>query len=578
METFNIYTQVQSELKDFFQTKIKVGGATKDGKVVGGYEFSQWELLQTIEYMDASKFLAGDRDSEGQQKFYLNMATFRRETASKNIDIDLANFKFIPEESQSELPAIIARKKFRKWAKEAGLSEMLNDTVDRYPKYGSIVMKKVGKEVEVVPLLQLRNQQDAKSLKDANYVIIEHPNLPRHELEEKKGWDLSNLDLKFNDTVTIYERYGYVPRALKNSDKGEVRVEGNDRVYAMVILALDKTKGGNGAILFVEECECPFVEAHYSRQDGRWLGIGEMEKQIENQAARNMVFNLRKKSLAWSAKNIFQTADDTIVNNLVKEVRDGDILKVSTPNGVFRVDTQTRASGDYNSVDQLIEENANQRSFTFEAATGEAFKSGTPFRLGALLTNSVNSYYDKKREQLGIFWKNVITEFWLPMWLKQTEEEFTEGVCDTEEGYEELRQAKKEMIKADAIIQAILKGVPVEPEGLELLAEATLKNVKTDYYRMTKDDIRNMKYRFDIDVTGESIDVAQKVETLTTLYQTQAQMGDIEGAKATIKRIMILTGEKIPKATQIAAQTSANTGMGGTPTQMPTGGETPTTI
>ena len=572
METFNIFTQVQSELKDFFEKKIKIGGATKDGRTTGGYEFNQWDLLQDIEYMDASRFLSGDRDSEGQQKFYLNMATFRRETASKNIDIDVSNFKFIPEESSSEFGAIIARKKFRKWAKDEGLSEMLNDTVERFPKYGTVVMKKAGKTIEIVPLLQLRNQQDAVSLKEASFATIEHPNLAYHELEENKGWDLSGLELKFNDTVTVYERYGYVPRSLLKSDKGQVTIgKEDDRVYAMTIVALDHTKGGSGAILFVEECECPFIECHYGKQDGRWLGIGEMEKQLENQSARNMVFNLRKKSLAWSAKNIFQTQDDTIVNNLVKEVRDGDIVKVSTPNGIFRVDTQTRAAGDYNSMDQLIEENSNQRSFTFEAATGEAFKSGTPFRLGALLTQSVNSYYDSKRERLGIFWKNVILDYMLPTWVNETEKEFVEGVCDTEEGYDELRQAKREMIKSDAIIQAIIKGEPVVPEALELLADATLENTKTDYYRMTKDDIRKLKYRFDIDVTGESVDIAQKVETLTTLYQAQAQMGDTEGAKATIKRIMILTGEKIPKVSaSTATPNMAGQGMAGAPTQMPT--------
>lgn len=570
MENFNIFGQVKSELKDFFEKKIKIGSAVVDGKEIGGYEYSQWELLQTIEYMDNSKFLSGDRDSEGQQKFYLNMATFRRETASKNIDIDVSNFKFIPEEGSSEFSSIIARKKFRKWAKDRGLSKLLNESVDRFPKYGTIVMKRVGREVEIVPLLKLRNQQDAKSLEDASYVIVEHSNLQRHELEEKKGWDLTQLDLKFNDTLTVYERYGYVPRSLLKSEDGEVKTDSDERVYAVAIIALDHVKKGGGAILFIEETDCPFIEEHYSRQDGRWLGIGEMEKQIENQAARNMVFNLRKKSLAWSVKNIFQTQDDTIINNLVKEVRDGDVLKVSTPNGIYRVDTVNRAAGDYNSMDQLIEENSNQRSFTFEAATGEAFKSGTPFRLGALLTNSVNSYYDKKKEQLAIFWKDVILNYWIPTWEKETEEEFIEGVCDTEEGYEELRGAKKELIKAQAIIRAIIEGAEVEPEGLELLADTTLKNAKTDYYRMTKDELKNMKYRFDIDITGESIDVAQKVETLTTLYQAQAQMGDIEGAKATIKRIMILTGEKIPKASSSNVN-MAQQGMGGTPTQMPTG-------
>lgn len=559
METFNIFSQVQEELKDFFTKTIKIGEAVVDGRPTGGYDYSQWETLKTIEYMDGSKFLSGERDSEGQQKFYLNSAVFRREVATKNIDIDLKNFLFIPEEDQSEKGVIIMRKKFRQWAKEHGLSEMLNDSGERFPKYGTIVGKRVGKKIELVPLMTLRNQQDAKSLKDASYVIQEHT-LTKHELSKYKDWDTSNLDLKFNDSITVYERYGYFPRALLKSDKGEVKVD--EAVYGVVFVALDKGKNG-ASILFAEETDCPFLEKHYARQDGRWLGIGEMEKQIENQAARNMVFNLRKKSLAWSAKNIFQTQDDTVVNNLVKEVRDGDILKVSTPNGIFKVDTASRASADYNALDQLLEENSNQRSFTFEAATGESMPSGTPFRLGALVSNAVNTYYDKKREQLGLFWKDIIYEFMLDSFLRQTPDEFTEGLADTEEGFEELREAKKDWALGKMILQNVLADKPVDIEAMKADIEERLAKIPRDYYKVTKEELKNLKYKFDIDVTGESINVPQKMETLTSLYQIQVQQGQLELANATLKKIMILAGEKMPRQTM---QPQAMQGMGQAPT------------
>jgi len=568
METFNIYSQVQAELKDFFTKKIKIGEAIVDGRPTGGYEYSQWDTLQTIEYMDGSKFLSGERDSEGQQKFYLNTAVFRREVATKNIDIDLKNFLFIPEEDKSEKGTIVVRKKFRKWAKDNGLSEMLNESGERFPKYGTLVGKRVGKEIELVPLMKLRNQQDAKTLKDASYVIQEHT-LTKHELEDYKDWDISNLDLKFNDTITVYERYGYFPKALLNSDKGEVIAD--EAVYGVVFVALDK--GIHGAtILFAEETECPFLEIHYAKQDGRWLGIGEMEKQIENQAARNMVFNLRKKSLAWSAKNIFQTQDDTIVNNLVREVKDGDILKVSTPNGVFKVDTATRASVDYNSLDQLLEENSNQRSFTFEAATGESMPSGTPFRLGALVSNAVNTYYDKKREQLGLFWKKIIYEFMLDSFIRQTPEEFTEHICDTEEGFEEMREAKKDLLIGKMILQQVLERKPVDMEAIKTAVEMGLSKISKDYFTMTRQEIKDLKYTFDIDITGESINMPQKMETLTSLYTAQLQQGQLEQANMTLKKIMILAGEKMPRQTAQPqmAQMGGQMGQPQQATQMPT--------
>jgi hypothetical protein len=324
---FNIFQQVKEELDDFFTQKVKIGSAVVDGITKGGFDYSQWETIENIEFVDNSKFINGEKDKEGQTKFYLNTASFRKEVASKNIDIDVKNFNFVPEEGQPEYGAIIARKKFKRWAKDNGLSDKINDTVDRFPKYGTIVAKRIGKELEIIPLSKLRNQQDAKCLEDASYVIEEHTDLNIHELIEYKDWDLSDLKLKWNDKTTVYERYGFVPASFYKSKGGKSDKDDDEAVYCLTVVTLDKSKDGKtgGALLFMEETECPYVERHYARQDGRWLGIGEIEKQIDNQAARNMVFNLRKKGLAWASKNVFGSSDDTLVNNLSMQVRDGDV-------------------------------------------------------------------------------------------------------------------------------------------------------------------------------------------------------------------------------------------------------------
>ena len=559
METFNIFGQIRGELDYFFNKKIKIAETIlPDGKRKGGYYYSQWETLQNIEFVDNSKFITGDKDSEGQTKFFLNTASFRKEVASKNIALGVKNFNFVPEEGQPEEPVIIARKKFRKWAKDNELSEKINETEDRFPKYGTIVAKRCGDEIEIVPLTKLRNEHDAKCLDDSKFVIEEHAEMDISEMEEYPDWDLTQLDLKWNETVTVYERYGRVPiEFFNNHSKTQKPEKKNGSVYCMVIATLDKGVDGGGAVLFIEETESPYIEKHYAKQDGRWLGIGEIEKQIDNQAARNMIFNLRKKALAWSAKNIFQYGDDTLVNNLVMQVKDGDVLK-STPNSRFeRVDTTNKANVDFNSIDSLVENNSNQRSFTFEIATGETMPSNTPFRLGAILDNSVSKYYDKKREQLGLFWKQIVFDFMIPQWIEETEEEFIEGVLDTEEGFDELRRAKRELLITQGIVNAVLAskhGEEIDVEAIKNEVDDKLSKINRDYYKMTKKEIKDLKYRLDLDITGESIDMPKKMETLTNFWSTQMKEGDIEGAKATMRRILMLAGEKMPASSKSSKQ------------------------
>jgi len=562
METFNIFSQIESELTDFFRTKIKIASAVIEGQVMGGFKFNQWQTLQNIEFIDNSQFINGVKDREGNTKFYLNTASFRKEVASKNIDIDVKNFLFVPEEGQPEYGAIIARKKFKKWAKDHGLSDLLNDSVDRFPKYGTIVAKRVGKNITITPLGKLRNQQDAKSLATATYVIEEHTDMSRQDFEEYPDWDLDELDLpEFDSTATAYERYGYVPAKWFKKNGGTTSKNDNESVYCICVATLTKSKKGAkaaGAILFLEECECPYIERHYARQDGRWLGIGEIEKQIDNQAARNMIFNLRKKSLGWAAKNLFGSSDDTEVNNLSRQVKDGDVLKLTSKDSMWRIDTVTKAVGDYNSMSKEVEENSNQRSFTFEVATGEALPSGTPFRLGAMLSNSVNTYYDKKREVLGLFWKDIVFTLMIPNWIRDTEEEWIEGVFDTEEGFDELRAAKEECLVTEAIVNAVIDGKPVDIPTIRNVVKAGLARVSRDYYKMTKKELRLLKYRIDLDITGESIDIPKKIETLTTLYQAQIQVGDTEGAKITMNKILPLTGEKTVKSLTTPPPTNVN--------------------
>jgi hypothetical protein len=284
---------------------------------------------------------------------------------------------------------------------------------------------------------------------------------------------------------------------------------------------------------------------HYKKLAGRWLGEGEVEKNFGNQVARNMIFNLRKRALAWSSKNIFQSMSDEVANNLVREVKDGDVLKIEANGALTRVDTVNRSNADAGAIDTAVEENANQRSFTFESATGENLPSGTSFRLGAMMTNTVQSYYKLKRQKLGLFFTRLVTEDLIPIFERDNKEAGKVGFFDGEDGFDTLRMAKKEYMKGQILVEKVLKG---DFEGLDTLTEQVdlLLSLKTsDFYSFEENYWKNLKYQVAIEVTGESTDVVKKMETLTTLYTSMVQTGN-PNAESVLKRILALTGEKMP--------------------------------
>ena len=435
MTNYNIFAQVLKEVGEF-EKPIKIADSKEDSENVKflqesgkGYMFSQKDTLNLIDLYDNSKFEKGSRDSEGQDKIFLNIGNFRRKVASKQIRLGVKDYLFIPDDYESIWKAWFMARQFKVWSRENNQGELINELEENFPKYGSVVTKKVGKKVERVNLKTLINTQDAKSLKQAvltgGYVIESH-NYSKFELKKFKDWQTKDLDVKSGQKKTVYERYALTPRWVVDKFEGKT-TEDEDEVLTMAILTAEVNKKDDavGHILYAQEIsedDFPYEEEHWDKQDGRWLGIGEVENQFENQFAKNLSANLRRRSLLWAAKKIFQSTDESIQRNLVKDVKDGQVLHIAPNGNITQIDMASRHLADFNLMDQAIEENANQKSFTFESATGEQPPSGTPFRLQYMLSNAVTSHFDAMKEKLGLFLIRSYYNQIIPIFKKETKE------------------------------------------------------------------------------------------------------------------------------------------------------------
>lgn len=549
---FNIHSQIKKELEDFFSQKIHIAGTSQDdgarylaskGK---NYEFSQWDTINLIDLYYNSKFESGEKDSENQRKLFLNICKFRADVAAKQIDLDVKNFNFIPENGSSVWGAWLMSKEFAQWTKENYFGELINTCVENFPRYGWVVLKKVRNQLEFVPLQTLRNQQDAKSLQTASFVTIEHPDMTLADMEEMGGWDTSKLDMEFGQKTTVYERYGHIPLKTYKEYKKEKILDGDDKksIDCLVITATDiKDEKGDGVILFMEKIrERPFVEVHWSKQHGRLMGIGEIENQFENQVGANMSFNLYRRQLLWSSKKIFQSPDEGTAKNLVRDVKDGDVLQISPNGNITQVDMGNRAGADFANFSSILEKNSDQKSFTYEVATGESLPSGAPFRLGVLLSNAVNSHFDLKREKLGIFFKKAIMELVLPEWKKQASKEHFVSFTDGEEGFTLLKNMILVSNIKKALISALTKGVLADMDQLKQFYSEQIASERHLFVRVLEDFYKDIEAKVILTVTGEEVDLPKKIETLTNLYTQMLQAGDPRAPRV-LARILSYTGE-----------------------------------
>lgn len=553
--TFDIFGQIASELKEFSQDKVHIAGTNSgdDAKYLSrktaGYDFSQWETLNTIELYYNSKFESGLLDSEGQRKVFLNICQFRADVASKQVDLDVKDFVFVPELGASEWPAFFLNKKFRLWAKDNGFGQLINDCVTDFPKYGSVVVKRVGNTFERVPLMTLRNPHDAKDLKTARFVIEEHKDMTMDEIKAMKAWDTKNLGLKYGDKATVYERYGTVPLAFYKQYNGEkvTQADYEESIDCLCIATLDgkkePTKNYTGNILFLEKVtERPYEEAHWKRQDGRWLGIGEVENQFENQIMRNMTANMRRRGLLWSAKKIFQSRNSDVAKNLVRDVKDGDVMNIGANGEITQVNMNTQNLAEFQSTEDVWEKNSDQKSFTFEVATGEALPSGTPFRLGVVLSNAVNSHFALKRENLGLFFDRLIMNQLFKVFQKENKKEHNMVIFQDDEGVELLKQELGKVQTALIAREQLLKGILPDLELIKAQVEEQLNQRRILDMKLPEGFYEDIKVAVTLVTTGENVNIEKRVETLTNLYTSMVQKGD-PAAETVLKKILALTGE-----------------------------------
>ncbi|NCB02568.1 MAG: hypothetical protein EOM67_10430 [Spirochaetia bacterium] len=568
---FSIYGQLQKELQDFFQEKIKIAGVQSENPRVSsaGFEFSQWETLNTVELYYNSKFESGELDSEGQRKVFLNISQFKADVASKQVDLDVKYFLFVPQEPDSEWGAFFLNRKFRQWAKRNYFGKLINEVVMDYPKYGTAVLKKVGKELERVPLMTLRNEQSAKDLQCAKYVIEEHKDWTYSDLEKMKDWDLEGIKVAWDDKMTVYERYGRVPLDWYKKQK-EMKIEAGDEMKSIDTMSIivptlnEKGEIDGGNMLFLEEIdERPYQEVHWKKIDGRWLGVGEIENQFENQIFRNMITNLRRRGLLWAGKKVFQSTDTEIAKNLVRDVKDGQVLKIMPNGNITQVNTTTQSLAEFQAATKEIDENSNQKSFTFEVATGEAMPSGTPFRLGVVMSNAVNAHFALKRENLGLFFKSVVYEQLFPIFKKENSKAETMMIPMGEEGVNALME---EVVKVEIwknFKEAMFSGKIVDPALMEEEVRAKLKEKRFQAVDLPEKLWDTLKVSTQLVITGESVNLEKRIESLTNLHNT---LRPIEPQKADVvlSKLMALTGENYDALTGIKSANQQNPMLQGT--------------
>lgn len=569
MKRYSIFDELHKEIEDFDtggyylvgepKSEMKYKGKSNSKGKKGGYYYSQKDTLESIDLASASKFKKGTHDAENQRKTFLNIVNFYRDVMKMKININAANYIFEPRFEESMWPTWFMGRRFAVYAQEQSYDDQIDEYGHDLATYGSTMAKKCHGGSERVPLRTLRITQSAKSAWHATstggYVLIEDDK-HYNEMAEYPDWQINGMAK--TKSYSIFERWALVPARMLKGDawrtnEGEINdfdETNEEMIPAYMVLAPEDSDGNNrkGKVLFMERVDeesFQLEECHAERVDGRWLGRGEIEKQLENQIARNLTANLRRRGLLWATKKIYQSSDDEVQSQLLMEVKDGEVVYVK-PNGtITQVNTSNQHLGEFTSDENSWKENSQQLAFAFNIATGENMPSGTSFSLGVVLDKAVSSHFSMVRNKYSSFLKRSFFDQIMPIFQDEMNDEHVEQIPLGSEDIDVLREQVINFHVNARVWDALMHRKRANPDELRAQVTGELDRSPWLFVHMPENYFADIHYYMRLNIDD---DIGPDIQTLTSVWQTLEAKGDPR-ADNVLKKIMMIQGRNLAHMT-----------------------------
>lgn len=530
-------------------------------EVVPGYVFSQYDTLKRIHLYLNSQY-ENQSLYNGRRKLFFNINKYRCEVATRMLNFDTKDLRLVAENFESSMPAFLLSKEFQLWLKSSAFARTLNDIAEQIPRYGSFVLKKTGTGASKVDLRRLAIDPTVDRIWQSPFIIQKHY-LTASQIRRKKGWDEAAKAELLKRDPTVIEKPSYEDgRVITRTGStnyyevferyGEVRkswITGNQKDYDTIVRGMFVTSESIGptngivanqnppvfsaneqaVILYAGEWikeTWPFYDFHYYKTEGRWLGVGVVEDLFTAQERENEMSNQKRISMEISALQLFQTNSPTILQNLLADVRNGDVVKIAGTGNLSPIATEARDLGSFTQEEQRYDQLADRLSFAYDATRGEGLGKSTPATNAVLQNNAAVGIFDFKKENIGIDLRYFLLEWVLPQLQKDLSDEhilrFTGSISDMRKIDDIVVDA---MTKAECL-NRLLDGHIVTHEDKKALEDQIRmqlgKRGAERWIKVVRGYYKDVKVDFDFIITNEQKDVQTMASNLFTVLSAVA--------------------------------------------------------
>jgi len=435
-----IYDKIQRIIKDSEVEQLQL--INNDKQSQAPFLYNQRELVRRINCYINNRYLQMDNDA-----IFWNISTPRIPHFSKLLQFDTKDYLPIGEGEYNFFQAWVLRIKAQKWFRDNAFYRTLNDIAQSISTYGGAVWKvvetKKGLTIEECNLGNLYFDQATKDIKDAN--IVEKHYLSQNELWNKKGiWE--NLEEvleneKDNERIEIWEYTGYL-------------IEEGEPVYKHIIGYGYKNDFLELWSENITKKDCPYESFRLGRFNGRFLGIGVVERLFKLQERANELVNQNADTTKIASLLLFKSANMDLTGNVLEQAINGQIIGDDT---FQQIGISNQGISLFIQELQLISQQADKLCMTPEIIQGEQSPSGTTFRGMAVTNAAAENAFTIFRQDLGEKISEILTKWIFPDvvrgWNRDEMIEIAQDDVDIEEFDKALksRELRKRMLKGEMI-------------------------------------------------------------------------------------------------------------------------------
>ena len=520
----------------------------------------------------------------GREKLWIHLAQSIVETWVKNGDMDLKDIGFIARNQSGYEIVDLTRYSVRDYLERMYFGETLDAEERQLCIDGTIVWKtwednSSGKPVlkrKSVDLLNFYIDPTEENIQEA-YRVTERAIMLPSQIEAMTGW-LNTDDLEgegsqilnrvdgsrrsnFGTRMTgkyfdVWETWGKIPAWLVDSDLEPNSPEGREEIDGHIVVSGLEAGGGPRLHLVEKNTKKdkfgntikPYEECRAAKVNGRWYGVGPIERILALQEYLNTITNIRISRSLVTQLGLFKIKKGVgITAQMLSRLPVNGAIQVQNMDDIQSFSMPDASEASYKD-EEVIKYWAQQVSSAYPISAGDTMPASTSATVGAIANNNAKSAYTMFKEGMGSFLERWIDRQALPIIAKTVTVGDTFRIMTNEESF-------KKLAESIAVNEAIAeldrsKVIPTEQEMLmeiEKFTEKLLKQPSVFLKAVRKIMIEELDTQ--VHVTNEAIDTTVMVSNLIQMLQIAPQYQD-----SIVKEIYDMLGLGQPKKTPLPPQ------------------------